>query len=87
MVTAAGRPGAACRSCRLEAAWLVVSLRVFADATDRQMRRRVLLGLPTSRAAYPPPLHELLESTLASARVHPDPHIRRWAAAADHERA
>ncbi|MFB6630967.1 hypothetical protein ACFCWY_13795 [Streptomyces sp. NPDC056362] len=69
----------------IKAAWLEASLRVFAEATDLQMRHRVLLDLPTSRAAYPPSLHELLESTLASARVHPDPHIRRWAAAADHK--
>ncbi|MGV9658655.1 hypothetical protein ACWDR5_16980 [Streptomyces koyangensis] len=67
----------------IKAAWLETSLRVFAEATGLQMRHRVLLGLPTFRAAYPPPLHQLLESALASARVHPDPHIRRWAAAAD----
>ncbi|MFJ6821203.1 hypothetical protein ACIQRJ_12440 [Streptomyces niveus] len=71
----------------IKAAWLEVSLRVFAESTDLRMRHRVLLDLPTSRAAYPPSLHELLESTLASAWVHPDPHIRRWAAAADHEGA
>ncbi|MFI9726261.1 hypothetical protein [Streptomyces sp. NPDC052092] len=69
----------------IKAAWLEASLRVFASATDLRMRHRVLLDLPTSRAAYPPHLHEPLESTLASARVHPDPHIRRWAAAADRE--
>ncbi|MFJ6530912.1 hypothetical protein ACIQMZ_37400 [Streptomyces longwoodensis] len=69
----------------VKAAWLEASMRVFAEATDLQMRHRVLLGLPTSRAAYPPSMHKLLESTLASARVHPDLHIRRWAAAADHE--
>ncbi|MEU2494071.1 hypothetical protein [Streptomyces sp. NPDC007883] len=69
----------------IKTAWLEASLRVFAEVTDLQMRHGVLLDLPTSPAAYPPPLHELLESTLASARVHPDPHIRRWAAAADHE--
>ncbi|MFF8352658.1 hypothetical protein ACF063_04325 [Streptomyces chartreusis] len=68
-------------------AWLEASLRVFAEATDLRMRHRVLLGLPTSRAAYPPRLHDLLESTLASAQTHPDPHIRRWAAAVDHEAA
>ncbi|MFE2930245.1 hypothetical protein [Streptomyces sp. NPDC059278] len=68
-----------------KAAWLEVSMQVFAEATDLQMRRRVLLDLPTSRAAYPPPLHKLLESTLTSARAHPDPYIRRWAAAADRE--
>ncbi|MCX5231188.1 hypothetical protein [Streptomyces sp. NBC_00233] len=67
----------------IKAAWLEASLRVFAEATDLRMRHRVLLSLPTSRAAYPPHLHELLESTLASARVHPDPHIHRWATAAD----
>ncbi|MFB7578894.1 hypothetical protein [Streptomyces hydrogenans] len=66
----------------IKAAWLGASLRVFAEATDLRMRHRVLLDLPTSRTAYPPPLHKLLESTLASALVHPDPHIRRWAAAA-----
>lgn len=59
-------------------------MQVFAEATDPQMRHRVLLDPPTSRAAYPPPLHELLESTFASARAHPDPYLRRWAAAADH---
>ncbi|WP_260470491.1 hypothetical protein [Streptomyces sp. RP5T] len=71
----------------IEAAWLEASMQVFAEATDLQMSYRVLLNLPTSRAAYPPPLHQLLASTLASARAHPDPHIRRWAAAADHEGA
>lgn len=65
--------------------WLEASMRVFAEATDLQMRHRVLLYLPTSRAAYPPSLHKLLESTLVSARAHPDLHIRRWAAKADHE--
>ncbi|MFF8513057.1 hypothetical protein ACF064_33830 [Streptomyces sp. NPDC015492] len=69
----------------IKAAWLEASLRVFAEAADLKMRHRVLLDLPTSRAAYPPSLHELLESTLASARIHPDPRIRRWAAAADHK--
>ncbi|MFF7205462.1 hypothetical protein [Streptomyces sp. NPDC008141] len=69
----------------IKAAWLEASLRVFAEATELRMRHRVLLGLPTSRAAYPQYLHELLESTLASARVHADPHTRRWVAAADHE--
>ncbi|MEU6210845.1 hypothetical protein ABZ891_13120 [Streptomyces sp. NPDC047023] len=64
-------------------AWLEAAMRVFSEAKDLQMRHRVLLGLPTSRAAYPPSLHELLESTVASARAHPDPHIRRWAAATD----
>ncbi|MEU9658968.1 hypothetical protein [Streptomyces chartreusis] len=69
-------------------AWLEASMRVFAEAaTDLRMRHRVLLGLPTSRAAYPPRLHDLLESTLASARTHPDQHIRRWAAAAGHDAA
>ncbi|MFD5897457.1 hypothetical protein [Streptomyces sp. NPDC060366] len=65
--------------------WLEASMRVFAETTDLRMRHRVLLGLPTSHEAYPPRLHELLESTLASAQTHPDKHIRRWAAAADHD--
>ncbi|MFG2394840.1 hypothetical protein ACGFYF_39115 [Streptomyces lavendulae] len=69
----------------IKAAWLEASLRVFAEATDLRMRHRVLLDLPTSRAAYPLYLHELLESTLASAQIHPDPHIRRWATATDHK--
>ncbi|WP_245237403.1 hypothetical protein RFN58_00360 [Streptomyces iakyrus] len=69
----------------IKAAWLEGSLRLLAEATDLRMRHRVLLDLPTSRAAYPSDLHQLLESTLASARVHPDPHIRRWATAADHK--
>ncbi|MEU9339547.1 hypothetical protein AB0D49_41505 [Streptomyces sp. NPDC048290] len=69
----------------IKAAWLEASLRVFAESTDLRIRHRVLLGLPASRAAYPPHLHELLESTLTSAGAHPDPHIRRWAAAADRE--
>ncbi|MGW3927544.1 hypothetical protein ACWECC_05515 [Streptomyces microflavus] len=67
----------------IKGAWLEASLRVFAETTDLQMRHRVLLDLPTARAAYPPPLHKLLESTLESARAHPDPRIRRWGAAAD----
>ncbi|MFJ8164126.1 hypothetical protein ACIRBY_24795 [Streptomyces sp. NPDC096136] len=61
------------KSQDMKAAWLEASLRVFAEATDLRMRHRVLLGLPTSRAAYPPYLHELLESTLTSAGVHPAP--------------
>ncbi|MFH9740192.1 hypothetical protein ACH4MA_21245 [Streptomyces roseolus] len=73
------------RSQDIETAWLEASMQVFAEATDLRMSRRVLLDLPTAHAAYPPFLHELLKSTLASARVHPDPHIRRWAAAANHE--
>ncbi|MGW8629989.1 hypothetical protein [Streptomyces sp. NPDC055793] len=67
----------------IKAAWLETAMRVFAESTDLQMRHRVLQDLPTARAAYPPPLHELLDSTLVSARAHSDPHIRRWAAAAD----
>ncbi|KIF67346.1 hypothetical protein HY68_35875 [Streptomyces sp. AcH 505] len=63
-------------------AWLETSMRVFAETTDLRMRHRVLLFLPASRTAYPPRLHQLLESTLASARAHHDKHIRRWAAAA-----
>lgn len=66
----------------IKPAWLEASMQVFAESTDLQMRHRVLLDLPTSRTAYPASVHKLLESTLASARVHPDPHIRRWAAAA-----
>jgi hypothetical protein len=66
-------------------AWLEASLRVFAEATDLRMRHRVLLDLPASHTAYPPYLHQLLESALASARIHPDPHIRHWATAADHK--
>ncbi|MFE3206190.1 hypothetical protein [Embleya sp. NPDC059237] len=67
-------------------AWLEASMRVFADTTDPRMRHRVLPNLPTSPTAYPPSLHEPREHTLASARAHPDPHIRRWAATADRER-
>ncbi|MGV9454549.1 hypothetical protein [Streptomyces sp. NPDC003635] len=66
-------------------AWLEASMRVFAEATDPGIRKRVLLSLPASRTAYPQRLHTLLDSTLASARTHPDPHIRRWAAASDHD--
>ncbi|MFC8829813.1 hypothetical protein ACFT9I_31285 [Streptomyces sp. NPDC057137] len=66
-------------------AWLEASMQVFAEATDLRMRHRVLLDLPTSRAAYPPRLHKLLASTRASAQAHPDGHIRRWAAGADHD--
>ncbi|MCQ6554998.1 hypothetical protein NPS70_17620 [Streptomyces sp. C10-9-1] len=63
-------------------AWLDASMRAFAEATELRMRHCVLLGLPTSRAAYPTHLRELLESTVESARAHPDLSIRRWAAAA-----
>ncbi|MFI8825651.1 hypothetical protein [Streptomyces sp. NPDC053431] len=63
-------------------AWLETSMRLFAELTDLPMRPRVLLNLPTSRAAYPPHLYQLRESTLATARAHADPHIRSWAAAA-----
>lgn len=69
----------------IKEAWLEASMRVFVEATDPRMRHRVLRGLPTSREAYPPRLHKLLESTLASAQADPDQHIRRWAAAADHD--
>ncbi|MFI7353790.1 hypothetical protein ACIBTP_07560 [Streptomyces avidinii] len=64
----------------IEDAWLEASMRVFAETTDLRMRHRVLLALPSSPTAYPPRLHELFESTLASARAHPDRHIRGWAA-------
>jgi hypothetical protein len=67
-------------------AWLEASMQVFAEATDLRMCHRILLNLPTSREAYPPRLHDLLESTLATARAHPDEHIRGWAAA-DRRRA
>ncbi|MES5820773.1 hypothetical protein [Streptomyces sp. RG80] len=68
----------------IRGAWLEASMRVFAEATDLRMRHRVLLDLPTSRAAYPPHLHQLFASTLATAQAHPDQHIRRWAASAEH---
>lgn len=68
----------------IQDAWLEASMRVFAEATDPGIRKRALLNLPTSRAAYPPRLHTLLDRTLASAQAHPDQHIRRWAAA-DHD--
>ncbi|MFG2869535.1 hypothetical protein [Streptomyces sp. NPDC048338] len=71
----------------IKVAWLEASMQVFAEATDQQMRHRVLLGMPTSRAAYPLSLHKLLENTLVSARAHADLHIGRWAAAADHDGA
>ncbi|MER5202528.1 hypothetical protein [Streptomyces sp. NPDC002825] len=67
----------------VKSAWLEASMRTFAETTDLPMRHRVLLGLPTSRAAYPLHLHDLLDSTLAIARTHPDPHLRRWAITAD----
>lgn len=67
--------------------WLEVSMRLFAETADLRMRHRVLLDLPASRTAYPPRLHGLLESTRATARAHPDPHIRDWAAAADRDEA
>ncbi|MFE9137691.1 hypothetical protein [Streptomyces sp. NPDC007355] len=68
----------------IKAAWLEAALRVFAATTDLRMRHCVLRDLPTSHTAYPPHLHELLEGTLASARRHPDLHMRRWATGADH---
>ncbi|MER6461722.1 hypothetical protein ABT278_14770 [Streptomyces sp. NPDC001228] len=71
----------------LKDAWLEASMRVFVESTDLRMRHRVLLGLPTSRAAYPPHLRSLFESTLASAQAHPDENIRRWAAIAGHDAA
>lgn len=83
--TAGVRDPALDASHDIKDAWLEACLRVFAEDTDLRMRHRVLLGLPISRAAYPPRLHKLLESTLASARAHPDQHIRRWAAAAAHD--
>jgi hypothetical protein len=63
--------------------WLAESMRVFARSTDPQTHHRVLLNLPTSHAAYPEHLHELLGHTIASARAHPGVHIRRWAADAE----
>ncbi|MFD0344791.1 hypothetical protein ACFVH0_40045 [Streptomyces sp. NPDC127117] len=59
------------------------SMRVFARSTDPQTRLRVLLNLPTARAAHPQHLRELPGHTIASARTHPGEHIRRWAAAAE----
>ncbi|MFE1897553.1 hypothetical protein [Streptomyces yangpuensis] len=64
-------------------AWYEASLQVFAEVTDHGMLQRVLYFLPTSRADYPARLHHLLDSTLATARAHPDPHIRRWAGTTD----
>lgn len=58
-------------------------MRVFARSTDPQTRLRVLLNLPTARAAYPQHLHELLDHTIVSARTHPSEHICRWGAAAE----
>lgn len=66
-------------------AWLEAAMRAFAEATDPRTHHPLLLDLPTSRAAYPPHLHELLDSTREFARTHPDQYIRRWAAAGDHD--
>ncbi|MFE3165340.1 hypothetical protein [Streptomyces sp. NPDC059224] len=57
-------------------------MRVFAESTDLRVRHRVPRGLPTSRAVYPPHLREPFDTTLASAQVDPDQHIRHWAAVA-----
>ncbi|MFJ3979472.1 hypothetical protein [Streptomyces sp. NPDC090021] len=47
------------------------------------MLQRVLYFLPASRADCPARLHHLLDTTLATARAHPDPYVRRWAGTAD----
>lgn len=60
-------------------------MEAFHQTTDPQMHHRVVLSLPTSRAAYPPHLHSLLERTLASAQAHPDERIRDWATAVAHQ--
>lgn len=65
-------------------AWLEALMQVFAEAADPRMRRRLLLGLPTSRTAYPPRLHQLLDSTITSGRTQSDQQIRSWATATKH---
>ncbi|WP_229818442.1 hypothetical protein [Streptomyces chromofuscus] len=67
--------------------WWEASMQVFARTADRRLHHRVLLDLPTSRAVYPPRLHDLLNHTLASARTHPDRPIRDWATAVGRDEA
>ncbi|MCF2530895.1 hypothetical protein [Yinghuangia soli] len=68
-------------------AWLEASLRVLVETADLQLIWRLARSLPDSRSAYPPALRELLETTIASARVHSDPYIKDWAAAMDRDRS
>jgi hypothetical protein len=64
-------------------AWMEVSMRVYAETTDAELRYHVMRMLPVSREAYPPRLQNLFETTLNAARADPDGDNRRWAGDVD----
>ncbi|MGW0185116.1 hypothetical protein ACWDV7_05090 [Streptomyces sp. NPDC003362] len=58
------------------AEWNEAALREFVHNEDLDVRRCVLPGLPLRKSAYPPELHDLVDTAVATARSHPDDYIR-----------
>lgn len=56
--------------------WSEAALREFVNNELLDVRRCILPGLPLWRSAYPPELHDLVDTAVAIARSHPDEYIR-----------
>ena len=56
--------------------WDETALREFVSNEHLDVRRCILPGLPLWRSAYPPELHDLVDTAVAIARSHPDEYIR-----------
>ncbi|MFD9533947.1 hypothetical protein [Streptomyces sp. NPDC060010] len=56
--------------------WNEAALREFVANDHLDVRRCVLPGLPLRKSAYPPELHDLVDTAVATARSHPDEYIR-----------
>ncbi|WP_454331412.1 hypothetical protein [Streptomyces glaucescens] len=60
----------------LVAEWNEAALREFVHNEHLDVRRCILPGLPLHKSAYPPELHALVDTAVATARSHPDDYIR-----------
>lgn len=58
------------------AQWNEAALREFVNNEHLDVRRCLLPGLALRKSAYPPELHDLVDSAVAIARSHPDEYIR-----------
>lgn len=56
--------------------WYEAALREFVSNERLDVRRCILPGLPLRKSAYPPELHDLVETAVMIARSHPDDYIR-----------
>ena len=60
----------------LPAAWHETALREFVRNEHLDVRRCILPLLPLRKSAYPPELHDLVDTAVTTARAHPDAYIR-----------